>query len=168
MTTLRCTAKALKRFKLTAEDSPPPSEGRLGDWYVNLLNVGHHRLVLCVSEKSLLPVLCPARKTEFPSQLYLYVAEMLLEAVGVEPDIAAREAITLKDARIGRTNDKSILGVMNDYRRMAPYHLEVESPFETALRLAEAPFNRLGFLSPIERTRQLLAVSMSRSNGGGS
>ena len=164
MTTLRCTAKALKRFRLVAEDSPPPSEGRLGDWYVNLLNVGPHRLVLCVAEKSLLPVLCPARQNEFPSQVRHYVAEVL-EAVGVDPDIAAREAKTLTDVRIGRTKDRSILGVMNDYRRMAPYHLEVDAPFETALKLAEAPFNRLGFESPLERTRQLLAVSTSRRNG---
>lgn len=165
MTTLRCTSKALKRFKLVAEDSPPPSEGRLGDWYVNLLNVGSQRLVLCVAEKSLLPVLCPARQNEFPSQLYHHVAEVL-EAVGVDQDVAAKEAKALTDLRIGRTKDRSILGVMNDYRRMAPYHLEVESPFETALILAEAPFNRLGFKSPLERTRQLLAVSMSRRNGG--
>ena len=57
MTVFRCTQRVLRRFKLTAIEPETTSTGVLGDWYANLLNFGPTRLVLCQSERSLLPVI---------------------------------------------------------------------------------------------------------------
>jgi hypothetical protein len=161
MTTLRCTAKAFKRFKLVAEESPPPSTGKLGDWYVNLLNVERHRLVLCVAENSLLPVIVPAKQAEFPAKLADHIQRML-HVVGVSSDLVTQEIEALGDVRIGKTISRSVLGVMNDYKRMAWYYLDQHSPFEAAVILSDSPFNPLGFATPSERTYELLRPAWRR------
>ena len=60
MFTLRCTKKLLTRLKVKPDLQPPPSTTKLGDWYADTLNLGRERLVLCVSELTLLPVVVPA------------------------------------------------------------------------------------------------------------
>ena len=57
MITFRCTKRVIERFRIEPVDDAPASTGILGDWYANLLNVGSQRLVLCVSERTLLPVI---------------------------------------------------------------------------------------------------------------
>jgi len=58
--TFRCTKRVVERFRLEPVEEAPASTGILGDWYANLLNVGSQRFVLCVSERTLLPVILPA------------------------------------------------------------------------------------------------------------
>ena len=59
MFTLRCTGKLLKRLGRPDEASPAVPSTRLGDWYAHLLFT-RPQIVLCVSERTLLPVLIPA------------------------------------------------------------------------------------------------------------
>ena len=155
MVTLRCTVKALKRFKLTAEEEPPESDGMLGDWYVDLLNFRRLRLVVCVSAKSLLPVLIPARRGEFPERVEDHIAEMLRE-IGVTEDAAAREASAAGEVRFARTQSRSLLGVMNEYKFLGQHYLEYVPPLGAALQLAETPMSPIGMESPDRLTRQML------------
>ncbi|GEM_PF-2377023 len=60
MFTLRCTKKLLTRLKVKPDPRPPPPTTKLGDWCADVLNMGRERLVLCVSELTLLPVIVPA------------------------------------------------------------------------------------------------------------
>src|ERR1700682_4742737 len=55
MVTLRCTRKLLKRLRVRPSGHTPAPSSPLGDWYATLLSVGHTRLIMCVSEVSLLP-----------------------------------------------------------------------------------------------------------------
>ena len=55
MFTLRCTARLLKLVGASSAVSAPPTT-RLGDWYANIV-WGRPRVLLCVSERTLLPVL---------------------------------------------------------------------------------------------------------------
>lgn len=157
MITFRCTAKTLKRFRLEPEDNPPEPCSVLGDWYVNLLNVGPQRLVLCVSEKSLLPVILPARKAEFPGNFPSYLHAVLC-ATNVPAELAAIEAESANEYTIARTDSRSVLGVMNDFANMAQYFLAHESPFEASLRLSETPCKPTDYDSPAMRTRELFST----------
>ena len=159
MITFRCTAKTLKRFRLEPEDSPAEPGGVLGDWYVNLLNVGPHRLVLCVSERSLLPVILPARKAEFPENFPSYLYETLC-AIGVHGALAAVEAEGAKEYCIARTQSRRVLGVMNDFANMAQYFLTEESPFAASMRLSETPSKPIDYDSPAMRTRELFSTRL--------
>jgi len=156
--TFRCTAKALKRFKLTPEEDLPDPTGVLGNWYVNLLNAGRQRLVMCVSEVSLLPVILPARNDEFPGRFPEYLFRTLC-AVGIPDRAAAREAKQVKEYRIGRTASRSVLGVMNDFAFMAKVYLGYDDVFETTLKVAGSPSMPIDDF-PDRKTRELLTGSV--------
>lgn len=157
MITFRCTARTLKRFRLEPDDSPPEPSGVLGDWYVNLLNVGTQRLVLCVSERTLLPVILPARNSEFPGNFPAYLHIVLYES-GVLAPLATREALGAFECVIARTDNRRVLGVMNDFTNMAKYYPHFEDPLETSLRLSKAPSKPIDYDSPAERTRELFST----------
>jgi hypothetical protein len=83
MFTLRCTRSLLKRLKPRPHPSPPAPTTKLGDWYCNLLHTRPQQLVLCASERTLLPVLIPAKGTEpLAVRLTDAVGEML-RTIGV-------------------------------------------------------------------------------------
>jgi hypothetical protein len=50
--TLRSTARLLKRMKVAPVAACPDPTTHLGDWYANLIHVGHQQLVLAVSAKT--------------------------------------------------------------------------------------------------------------------
>ena len=50
-----------KRKWAELECKPAPADTVLGDWYANLIRIGRIQVVLAVSERSLLPVVVPAR-----------------------------------------------------------------------------------------------------------
>jgi hypothetical protein len=138
--TLRATVKLLKRMKATPDPSPPPSTGRLGDWYANLLVVRPAHLVLCVSERTLLPVLVPARDISgLPERLALAVGDML-RAIGVPELEVLRELRHMVEWRIAKTAGRQVLGSMNDFAWMAEVDpRETMSLLDRALLLAECP-----------------------------
>ena len=69
MFTLRGTKKLLARLRMKPDVQAPPSPTRLGDWYADTLNLGRERLVLCVSELTLLPVVVPALGADLHAKL---------------------------------------------------------------------------------------------------
>jgi hypothetical protein len=60
---------------------------------------------------------------------------------------------------VAPTNDRRVLGTMNDFDRMLDSYLEGRSLQAEALQLAEAPCGPIGMQSPIEETKR---VSRSR------
>lgn len=161
MITVRCTARALKRFGLRAEEDPPPSTTILGSWYATLLNFGPQRHVLCVSERTLLPVLVPARNAEFPGRLSHHLGAFL-QRLGVPRPAINSEIDEMSPIFVGRTQSRSILGVMNDFGRMATYDLDSASPADTSYWLGATPSGPLNYDSPIQRTCASFGVTPPR------
>lgn len=64
MLVLRGTQKLLQLLPPTADQSDL-SDTALGDWYVNRIVIDRRPLLLCVSSKSLLSVIAPARDGYF-------------------------------------------------------------------------------------------------------
>ncbi len=64
MFTFRCTQKLIKRLDLSFISNPPYPTTQLGDWYGNVLFIRHHRLMMFVSDRSLLPVIVPIRERQ--------------------------------------------------------------------------------------------------------
>lgn len=161
MLTLRCTARTLKRFRLTAVEDPPDSTGRLGDLYANVLRLGRRQLVLCVAERTFLPVLLPARRERFPAKLGEDLLTMLslLEIVD-EPAVAELEAAA--EVTIARTASRSVLGVMNDMalalETAHTYGGLPEDRFAISLWLSGRIHAPLDHGSPAEATRRLFGL----------
>ena len=61
MVSLRCTAKLLERLGISKPGEPPEPTAALGDWCANIIFTPQGHYVLCVSERSLLPVMLSAR-----------------------------------------------------------------------------------------------------------
>jgi hypothetical protein len=162
MVRLRCTKRVLDRFRLEPSAEPSPSTTKLGDWYANLLNVGRQRWVLCVSERTLLPVLLPARKEHFPGGLEDAVGE-ILAALGTPSDAVHHEVDEMRTIAVDRTRSRQVLGVMNDFSLSAELGLrDGDSPLEVSLQVAETPVKPLGYDCP----RQLVSEIFGAGRGG--
>ena len=61
MFTLRCTQKLLTRIGTGPLLESAPPDNVLGDWHANIVRVGRVQMVLAVSERTLLPVVVPAK-----------------------------------------------------------------------------------------------------------
>ena len=160
MTVFRCTQRVLRRFKLTAIEPETASTGVLGDWYANLLNIGPTRLVLCVSERSLLPVILRARNEAFPAEFGNALRGVLV-ALGIPGQLVNAEVEATRDIQFAKTRSRQVLGVMNDFAFTAHYyraHSRSEAPIlETCLKLAETPSRPIGMDSPDRLTVSLFS-----------
>jgi len=159
MVVLRCTEKLLERLK-QADDLPPvESTTRLGDWYGNILRIGHRQMLLFISERSRLPVILSIRDAKrLPTVFPDAVCEMLA-TVGVPAADIAAERLRMLDLAFGRTRNRSLLGTMNDFGFMANFadgkRTEPEPPQELMRFLARTPILPLDGARPIDLTLAL-------------
>ncbi|MGH7288587.1 MAG: DUF6933 domain-containing protein [Myxococcota bacterium] len=145
MIVLRCTRKLASRLTLTpgAEDLQPTA--RLGDWYAGVLNVGHQRFVHCVSEKSLLSVVLPARDVrQLPSRVPGAVAS-LLTRLGVPAAVVEAEVSAMLPVCVGLTRSRSVVGSLVELGREAAFRLSPGAPptADVELALAAVPCLKL-------------------------
>ncbi len=162
MTVFRCTQRVIRRFKITPKEPALASTGVLGDWYANLLNIGSTRLVLCQSERSLLPVILPARNKAFPHEFGNALRKVLL-ALGVPEERANAEVQATQDIQFAKTRSRQVLGVMNDFAFSAQFYLAhawTNDPIlEACLKLAETPSTPIENESPDRLTVALFRMS---------
>jgi hypothetical protein len=143
MVVLRRTQKLAKALSLSASASAQ-SETALGDWYVNRLTVDRRPLLLLVSARGLLPMLIPAREVStLPDRLPDVVGKRL-RRLGVDPAIVSAEVAAMQPVAVAPTVDRSVVGIMVDFAKSVPFHLEPGAWDETTLpfvegRLAETP-----------------------------
>jgi hypothetical protein len=160
MVTLRCTERLRKRLKLPElGDSPAPTTV-LGDWFGHPVSTRHARVILLVNERSRLPVLLWARRFDaFERRLLRDVFNLLL-AIGVPAEAVEREVEEMADLCFARTNNRSVLGTINDYALAVRIALTSQPDTvlpDLALELSETPCGPLGYERPRDRALKLLA-----------
>jgi hypothetical protein len=150
-------------MKAVPDPSPPQPTNLLGDWYANLLVVRPAHLVLCVSERTLLPVLVPAKDiASLPTRLALAAGDML-RAIGVAEEQVIRELRQMVEWRVAKTASRSVLGSMNDFAWMAEVDpRETMSLLDRALLLAECPCKPIGMDNPRRATVALFAAGRAQ------
>lgn len=166
MVALRRTQKLAWLLPASVE-APAESDTALGDWYVNRFVVDHKPLLLLVSSRSLLPILLAARDVRrLPSRLPELVSQRL-QRFGVARRWIDAEVAAMSPVVVAKTADRATVGVMVDFAKMVPYHLEAGAWDETALpfiesRLSETPcFSGRRFedvVFPDQATPRLLAA----------
>lgn len=114
MFVLRCTQKLLDRLNSKPDPEPTPPDTVLGNWYANLIRVGRIRVVLAVSERSLLPLVVPARDSRALVQRLCEALEPILTEIGVSADEAAAECGAMQRWTVGKTANRRVLGSLND------------------------------------------------------
>ena len=137
MVVLRRTQKLAAALPISTPVSAD-STTALGDWYVNRLTVDKRPLLLLVSARSLLPLLIPARDVaSLPDRLPDLVAARL-RRLGIPPAVVHAEIASIRPVRVGPTADRSVVGIMVDFAKGVPFHLEVGAWDDTTLPFVEA------------------------------
>ena len=157
MLVLRCTKKLLARLKQADNLTAVESTTQLGDWYGNILQLGHRQHLLFISERSRLPVVLPIREMKQLGTLFREAVCERLAIVGVAAADIADERMRMSELGFGRTRNRSLLGTLNDFAFMAQSgdarRTEPESPEELLRFLSQTPILPLDGASPIELTR---------------
>ena len=161
MVTLRCTQKLLRRLPHMAGEST--STTILGDWYANIW-FSRPQLIICVSERTLLPVVLPAKSlATLVPRLAVAVGEVLLR-LGVSPRLIHAEQAEMQTFAYGRTQNRSVLGSLNDFIFLLSHHVAgnpTASLLEHSLHLAHTPCTPIGPGFPDKVTRELFQAQAS-------
>jgi hypothetical protein len=163
MVTIRCTQKLLRRLRPSSDT--PASTTVLGDWYANVL-FSRPQLVVCVSERTLLPVVLHAKELQtLVPRLSVAVGEVLLR-LGVSPKLAQKEQDEMRTFAYGRTQNRRVLGSLNDFMSMLPHYLNARPEatlLEHSLHLAQTPCTPIGHSSPDRVTLELFQGAPSEA-----
>lgn len=153
MLTIRATAKLLKKIKDVTNENPPASTGTLGDWYCNALIIQRQHIILCVSEKSLLPILLPSKDmATFPLRLREAVAGALKE-IGISDLLIEKEILEMRSWVFSKTASRQILGSMNDFAHILSVTMERGFSLEDhAEFLRDTPCSPIGMNTPARAT----------------
>ena len=117
------------------------------------------RIILFISEKSRLPVVLSAR--DFPNLAAHLTSGLgqVLNALRVPSNIVRGELGEMQVARFAPTNNRSLLGTINDFRTQLDW-LMSEHPGATfldfSLALAEIPVGPLDYHHPAAVAQELL------------
>ena len=151
MLTIHCTRKLLKLLGAAAIVNPPSPTNRLGNWYAKVVLVRHVPLIVCISERSLLPVIVEARGASSFGARFRDAARSVLQGIGAGPDIVDREAREMRSFAIGVTANRRLLGSLNDLASLARFEIEDNRSIDLvtlAVKLAETPCAPLKYASP--------------------
>lgn len=164
MFTLRCTQKLFRRglTESPAEEAAPTT--LLGDWYANVLVTRPHHLVQCISERTLLPVVVPAKGVgALPARL-VEALSPILAALSIPPASVQAECERMREHRIGRTASRRVLGSLNElmflFEHRMHYHPE-RSLLDHSLQLAQTPCKGVEYNAPDRATQALFMSSLA-------
>ncbi len=159
MMTMRCTRKLLSRLPHTPVDESRLPTTALGDWYANLLVVKPRWVLLCVSERSLLSVLIPAREFASVAERFRQAVDQRLRVLEIEDAARAGELRAMKVLEFGPTASRSTVGSLNELRFFAREMLADGEPDLDAIAgwLGEVPMTRAPGHWPANAARSLLA-----------
>ena len=159
MYSLCCTSKLRKRANLPADPPVIEPTTALGNWYANLLHIGHRQILLFVSERSRLAVVTPAKESHALSHHLKRYLAVLLELLHAERAWIDTELARMDEVTYAKTHSRSVLGTMNDYKYQIEGMLWNEiavHEMDIALLLSKCPAGPLGYRSPDEATLALL------------
>ena len=159
MFAIRCTRKLLKYLHAECPGEIIHPTTGLGDWYANLLFTKRLRLIICVSERSLLPVFVEAKdRSSFAIRFQEQVLSVL-ECVGVPSYAVEREAHEMLQVALGLTASRSVLGSLNDLALLSRFAIEGQSHIDLtslAIEIADTPCSPIQYASPRSMTLALL------------
>jgi hypothetical protein len=164
MFTLRCTRKLLRKIPaaILGENVAPTT--LLGDWYANVLFLRPHQIVLCISERTLLPLIVPANDAVHLVDRLVKELPEILTALKIQPSAIVQEIGAMQVRCIGSTNDRRVVGSLNELVFQLQHQLRFRPGLalvEHALRLAETPMSLINS-SPDRATQSLFDADLTR------
>jgi hypothetical protein len=159
---VRATKKLLHRV-----GPPTLGEGErcttlLGQWYATAL-FWKPQVTLLVNEPTLLPVLMPlAPAATLPTRIAEQIA-VVLAAHGAPTAMIAEEQRQMRDCRIAGTANRSVVGILNEFARLAEIYRDDDPRqdlLDLAAQLATTPCSPL-YRKNVSPDRELAALLRS-------
>jgi hypothetical protein len=152
---LRCTRKLVTAGRLALTEPAPAPDA--DDLYLNVLSIHRRRWLLVVHAGTLFPTLVPGVRKPHFDRLGDVVGEALVQAL-VDLELAASTFGRLdpRQAVIAPTASRQVLGFMNDMAQTVDWVVRQSGgPDRVDLvdlqrLLARTPYNRGGFLRPVD------------------
>ena len=162
MFAVRCTRKLLNRGAPKSLSAPTPPTTVLGDWYANIVFTRPEQVVVCISERTLLPVIVTAKDIKRLPERLAAAAGMILTSIGASPEDVDAEHSEMRVGCLATTANRRVLGYLNDF----VFHFEHGagsqaelSIHERTLRLARMPCAALEYAYPTEATLAAFATN---------
>ncbi len=141
---IRTTASLAKRLKLKLGPTSEKSTTTLGDWYCNDVILNRRHFILGVSSNSRVALLIHAAPySSFFKRLPVAIHQLAV-AIGVNEEGLKSELVAMASVTLAKTEDRSIIGSMTDYRRNLEYmiearRLDLDDLISISLRLSSIP-----------------------------
>lgn len=171
MSLIRCTGKLLREMGLKPSGYAPDQapSGRLGSWHANLIYVDRKKTVLFVNDRTLFNFIAPdvARaQIRDLSGLFTFWLSCVLSDEGFGESAKARILGEYKDVRCAPSNNRHVLGSMNDLALHYKYYIVegggIHSPEVPGIirKLNRIPFVAIKSKLPIELLRNLYETAI--------
>jgi len=127
MPVIGCTQKLLKELNVK-----PVGETKsvlLAGWHANLLRIDRRKCVLFTHDATLYSVFVPGmRKSEFQRFTHVFQQNLFraLNVEGLPQDQISEMLKKYQELEIGKTNNRSVLGSMNDLAYQIKYWIKAE------------------------------------------
>ena len=181
MAYLRATKKVLSRLPAPTTPDEEPVANALGDWFVNRVVIARQPLLVIISSTSLLPIVTPANNVRGLTERLWKLVFGRLVRLGVPDRLAQAELEAMEPMHVAPTNDRSVLGILNQFCLDLPYVFP-EGPWtrehlmRAESRLGETPCHASrrfeDVVWPNEKAVELIwsrwAPGESRARGGSS
>jgi len=124
-----------------------------------MLFTRHLRLVICVSERSLLPVFVEAKDRSTFADRLREAVRSVMEGIGVTGGLIEGELNEMSQVRIGATSSRRVLGSLNELGFLSRDSIDRRSRIDLialAAEIAETPCSLIKYESPKSMTLALL------------
>lgn len=162
----RCTQRLLKGTKLAVTPEPREPTSPLGDWHVNSVPVpfAGRSLVLYTNTATLVCVVAPGRALHTTLPTFRDRLPALLRRLELPNEWIGAQLGDLADTIVARTNNRRVLGSMNDRATQIWFEAERYRSFEgidldaLEMGLAETPLGMLGYKDASSALAELAGV----------
>ena len=127
---LKCTQKLLTEIKKAPVVVPDQEiSGVLGSWHANLFLVDRHKCVIFTNDKTLFTFLCVGLKKQDLEHLDDVFRQNLFKQLnqnGFSQSKIEHVLIEIEDVHFSATNNRKVIGSMNELSRIAGYAIHRE------------------------------------------
>lgn len=161
MLIVRATKKLLDRIGPPTLGGGEESTTVMGQWYATAL-FWKPQVALFVNEPTLLPVLMPLAPAATLLARFPRHAAAVLAAHGTPDEVMDEELRQMRDCRLAKTANRSVVGIMNEFSFLAEAYRDSPAPDLLALsvRLAATPCGPL-YSKHVSPDRELAALLRS-------
>ena len=167
MQILRCTKKLQKEMGLKKGDLSEnvPSESCLGSWHVNLIYIDGKKCLLFVNDKTLFNFIVadiPRAQIKKLSSIFKATLECVFSDEDVPEKTINKIMSEYESIQYANTNNKSVMGSMNDLAFHYKYHIQSEGGVHSYAvpsiikKLNRMPMGALEYVYSVEALKAVL------------